>query len=85
MYAEDKHVSARQRWQQSTPRQRVKMLRDAGYLGGLGHAYQDFDHLCPTMKLDLNFVAEREMKQAADNQGEADAQPAGIEEELSYA
>ena len=85
MYAEDKHVSARQRWQQSTPRQRVKMLRDAGYIGGLGHAYQDFDNLCPTMKLDLNFVEERAIKKQADKKGEADAQPAGIEEEPCYA
>jgi len=79
MYSEDRHKSAKHRWNHAKARARVAMLREAGYQGGMGHAYQSFDDLPPIMKLDLNFVAERENQKTADNQGEADAHAAGIE------
>jgi hypothetical protein len=85
MYAEDRHKSAKQRWNHANSKARIAMLKEAGFPGGMAHAYQAFDDLPTVMKLDLNFVAERENRKPADSSGEADAHVAGIESGAIYA
>lgn len=76
MYSEDKHKSARSSWDHATSRQRIAMLNEAGYQGGKAHAYLKFDDLPTEMKVDLNFVADRELKKKAAEEEE---------QEVSYA
>jgi hypothetical protein len=75
MYAEDKHKSAKSRWNKANSRQKIAMLKEAGYPGGMAHAYRSFDDLPTEMKVDLNYVADREFKKATENN----------EQEASYA
>jgi hypothetical protein len=76
MYSEDRHKSAKHRWDNASSRQKIAMLREAGYPGGMAHAYRKFDDLPTEMKLDLNYVADRELKKKAAEEEE---------QEVSYA
>lgn len=64
MHTDDTPItSARRAWDSSSPRQRLAMLREAGYAAG-GRAYQRFIDLPAEVKVDLNYVATRKAETA---------------------
>ena len=54
------HKSAKTRWIKAKPLERRRMLKEVGLTSSTAYAYRKFDELPMEVKVDLNYVVERE-------------------------